>query len=172
MKNIKTYESFFKNIFKKKNSQEWIKNENIVNDVRETLLELTDNDEFSVSVGPVNTPDNWDYMLYSSSYPTPPKYNVILIIINKKIIKNWQSKRIYSIFNTFSMNDIKDTLEPAISYLDEVYGLKIDKIEYYVNSSRYYANPDKNTSAQKNIGNKLNSIDYNEQIENLKIFLK
>lgn len=159
MKTIKTYESFFKNLFKKKKiNQEWSINKNITDEVRETLFDLMDNDDFLVFVG-FNDHKYWNYTYCSFSYRDKPNYNVILIMIDKRM-KTWQSDNNFT--DSFYVNDIKDILEPAISYLNEVYGLKIDKIEY--TNSR--------TSEVFSLIHHPNLRDVTEEIQHLKIFLK
>lgn len=136
MKNI----FYFNTFINESNDQEWSKNENIIEEIKETFLELID-DEFSVNIKKYYKPlDKWK------------KYNTIHISIKKVDFAGFS-------LSFFTINDIKDILETSISYLNEVYNLKIYKIAY--------------TQLNRDtIVDDLNDIDYNEEILNLEIFLK
>lgn len=141
MKNIFYFNAFIN----ESNDQEWSKNENIIEEIKETFLELID-DEFSVNIKKYPPLDTWQdttQRIHYSAYRKAPEYNTIFGLR----------------LTFFTINDIKDTLETSISYLNEVYGLKIDKIIYTL-------------LREEIIAYDLSVIDYNEEILGLKIFLK
>ena len=151
MKNIFYFNAFIN----ESNDQEWSKNENIIEEIKETFLELID-DEFSVNIKKY-TPlgmcqDTTQNVYYLRAYKKVPDYNTIFISIRKIHFAGLR-------LTFFTINDVKDTLETSISYLNEVYGLKIDKIIYTL-------------LREEIIVTNFSDIDYNLAILGLKIFLK
>lgn len=150
MKNI----FYFNTFINESNDQEWSKNENIIEEIKETFLELID-DEFSVNIKKYPPLDTWQdttQKIHYSAYRKAPEYNTIFISIRKI---DYAGLRL----TFFTINDIKDTLETSISYLNEVYGLKIDKIVYMLLRTEITVHD-------------FSDIDYNLAILGLKIFLK
>ncbi len=160
MKAIKTYESFFR---RKKSKKEWFKNANIINEIKETFLDLTDYG-FVVYVYKYEA-NSWSS---APAYKIAPKYDIVSI----KIHKNIKEHRVIA----FTLNEIKDTLESSISYLKDVFNLEIDKILYvkYEICEKVWRGEQDTNYLLKNteIVNSFNKINYDQKIPYIEIFLK
>lgn len=106
MKMIKTYESFFKNLFKKQKEATAL-------EIKEAFVELCDNN-YEVTVVKY-TPKN--ELIFS--------VNCFTVKIEKIHPNHEPIEK-----TTFKISDIKPQLDFALSYLKEEFDLKINKIRY------------------------------------------
>jgi hypothetical protein len=161
MRAIKTYESFFKkkNILKPiepslvknqsflknlsiKKKQEWIKNKAIVDEVKESFLDLIDSG-FEVDVD-FSVDTVWARTFGKKTSPIHLKFICVKINLHQQ---------------EFAIDYIKDTLEASLAYLKESFNLVVDEIRTI------------NKYGKLEIVNNLNKMDYDKEFEYLKIFL-